>query len=161
MHDDPGPGEPELGYFPATPTGSTAGSVALWMFIGANSTGANLFVAVTANASVPLFLYTGACTSEFSDLGSIAGASVVNSPYVASSTNSAGGGAFLNSHPGALQSFILFGPGIPHAPDVPIWGAEYNTCGFATAGTGTLFIALYDATSGSPYGTPMTQSATC
>ncbi|HLM92058.1 MAG TPA: hypothetical protein VK424_08470 [Thermoplasmata archaeon] len=157
----PAPGSPSGGTLPATPTGSPAGSVALWMFIAANSPGDILIIAVTQNATVPLFILSGSCTSEFSDLGSIAGLSVVNSPLIANTTNSAGGSAFLTSHPGTLQTFILFGPGIPHAPDMPIWGAEYNTCGLASTGTGTLFIALYDASSGSPYGSPMTQSTNC
>lgn len=158
----PAPGSPSGGTLPATPTGAAAGSVALWMFLGADSAGDVLMVAVTANASVPLVILSGACTADYSGLGTIAGALVVNSTVIAGNADGNGGSTFLSSNPGAIQTFVLFGPGLPNGgPDVPLWAADYNTCGLATTGTGTAFVALYYGASGDAYGTPMTQTVDC
>jgi len=157
---NPASGSPSGATLPATPTGSTAGAVALWVFLAANSSGAILMYVVTDAADYPLYVVTGSCTSSFDSLGTIAGASVVNSTEIASSANGDGGSAFLSSHPGSTQIFVLLGTG-DNGANFPYWAVEYNTCGLASSGSGTLFIGLYDAATGILVKGPTTESVGC
>jgi len=79
---------------------------------------------------------------------------------VAAAANADGGSAFLSSQGSVLQVFVLLGPGVSGS-DFPYWGVEYDGCGLATSGTGTLFIGTYDALSGSVVTAPLTESVDC
>jgi hypothetical protein len=158
----PAPGSPSGGTLPATPTGSTPGAVALWMFVGADpATGEVLLVAADQTTSVPLFLLNGSCTGQFLELNSIAGVQVVNSTQIGVSANSAGGTTFLSQNADAIPTFVLVGSGGAHGLDDPTWVADYTTCQPGATGSGTAFIALYNANTGSPIGSPTTQMTSC
>ncbi|MGP8072591.1 MAG: hypothetical protein ACLPZM_05630 [Thermoplasmata archaeon] len=156
----PAPGAPSAGTLPATPTGSPPGTSALWMFLATNDSEDVLIVAVTWNASAPIFIISGSCTGQFTDLGSLAGLSVVNSTQVALAANGDGGSTFLADNPGAFQSFVLLGPGVDGS-DLPYWAVEYNTCGLATTGTGSQIVGVYDAENGAEVAAPTTSSVDC
>jgi hypothetical protein len=156
----PAPGSPSSSTLPATPGGSPPGTAAAWLFLAIDPNGTMLFVVATENSSYPLMLIDGSCTSEFGDLGSLAGLTVVNSTQVATSANANGGSVFLGNNAGVLQIYGLFGSGLG-GYDNPLWAVEYNTCGLSTSGTGTVFIGLYNAVDGTLETTPGTESVSC
>jgi len=158
----PAPGSPSGGTLPATPTGSPPGAVAVWMFIGTNyDTGQVLMVAVTQTATAPLFLVTGSCVADYTIAKSVNGLALVNSTSIAQDADAAGGDQFLKTYPDALQTFVLVGPGQPHTPDVPVWAADYTTCQPGATGGGFRFLAIYNGTNGSPFGSPTNESTNC
>jgi hypothetical protein len=157
---NPAPGSPSTATLPATPTGSTPGAEAAWLFLATNPSGEVLLYVVTQSASYPLFLVSGSCTTDFGGLTTIAGLSVVNSTTVAGIANENGGSAFLSSNPGALVILALLGSGLGGS-QVPYWAVEYNSCGLSTSGTGTLLIAVYDAEDGSTVSGPTSEATEC
>jgi hypothetical protein len=157
---NPAPGSPSSTTLPATPTGSAAGTVAVWFFLAEDSSDQLLIYVVTQAANYPLVIVAGSCTSEFSSLASIAGLAVLNSTVVASTALSSGGSAFLASQTGALQVFVLLGAGVSGST-VPYWAVEYDTCGLSSSGTGTVFIGLYNADTGVAVTAATTESINC
>jgi hypothetical protein len=129
--------------FPATAAGASPGSVAAWIVLSVNSTGALLLTTVTELSGAVVgsngIVVEGSCTGTFTEFGAIP-ASVVDSGVVATAALAAGGSSFLTSHPGAEGYLGLFGP---------VWDVIYTTCSpFGTSGTGEEFSAGFYATNG-------------
>lgn len=156
----PASGAPSSVTLPATPTGSPAGTAAVWIFLALGGAGDILTYVVTQEASYPLFVLSGSCLDSFDELGNLTGYPIVDSTVVAASANAEGGSAFLSSNPNSLQAYVLFGPGLSGST-VPYWAVEYNTCGESTSGTGTVWVGIYNAESGTGVNSPLTESTSC
>lgn len=156
----PLPNTPPSATIPATPSGSTPGTEAAWIFLAENPSDQILLYVVTAAASYPLMVVTGACTSDFNMLSSLTGVTVANATEVVENANANGGSSFLAGQPNALVIIALFGAGLEGSPN-PYWAVEYNSCGLSSSGTGTVFVALYDAVDGSVVSPPTTESTSC
>lgn len=156
----PASGAPSSATLPATPTGSSPGTAAVWIFLAVGSGGELLFYVVTQAASYPLFILSGSCLDTFDELGNLTAFTVVDSTVVGESAYSDGGSAFLSSNPNSLQAYVLLGPGLAGS-SVPYWAVEYDTCGVSSSGTGTVWIGVYDAESGGIVNSPMTESTSC
>jgi hypothetical protein len=159
----PAPGSPGTIVLPGTPTNATPGAVATWMFFAKNTAlNTILLIEVSNGVAAPLVTATGsACVATFTDLGTITATSAVDSSAVAASLNAGGGTAFLQSHPGAVELFVLLGSSAADAGE-PVWSVSYTTCAFAaSSGTGSEITALFNATSGDAFSGPTSQSESC
>lgn len=131
--------------FASTPKGAQSGSVSSWTIFSANSTGAMLETIVSnvgELASVPVAIYTGACTQNLTSPGSIP-SNVIDSPLAVNITDANGGEAFLRTYPNPTVELQL---------QRTHWLITYTTCSFPQAtGQGDFFNATLNSTTGHVY----------
>jgi len=156
-------GSPTNVSIPATPSGTTPGKAAVWVFFAKNaSLDSVLLISVVGGTVAPLTLVTGCpFVSDFTDLNTIASVSVVDSTAVASEFDQAGGDSFLGNHTLGVQLFILIG-GSTFTGGSAVWDLEYSTCVVAAAsGPGSWVTADYYAGTGVAIKAPSTVAGTC
>lgn len=146
---------------PATPSGTTPGKAAAWLFLATNAS-QGVLVTLVANATATnLFTVSGSCTSDLDVLSAIP-AGVVDSTSAAASANSAGGTTFLKAHPTSAEAYAIASTGSPPF-SLSVWEVVYTTCtSLSETGTpGFEFNVTLDATNGEVLLPAQTTSVTC
>lgn len=129
---------------PSTSSTASAGAVSAWFVASVNASKYVLLSDVTdlggTIAASNLAVLQGSCTSTFTPSGAIP-SGVANSSGVAVAANGLGGSAFLSENPGATTLISILGP---------FYVLEYTTCNpfSPTTGSGSEFVAVFNATSG-------------
>jgi hypothetical protein len=135
----------------ATPAGASAGELAFWVLLATNAAGDVLLTSVSeANGTVlasNAAEYGGTCFDGSSTDPAIP-SGLVPSTTVAATADDSGGSTFLAKNPGASQLFTVL---------ENLWVILYTSCSLVDAsGTGSLFLAEYNATTGVAIGSPTT-----
>jgi hypothetical protein len=149
-------GAPSTIVFAATPSNATPGTAATWVYVAVNGAGNVLFVIDALGTTYAAVEGSTGCGASFSGTANLSGIHVVDSTKVAASADSNGGSAWLCAHSGATEAFILVGVA-EDGTTVAGWDVEYTTCSFGSAsGSGDVYSALFDASSGALLETPQT-----